>query len=172
MKDFIIPFKGLRLGDHTYDWDLDKKFFEEAENPEILACNLHVELLLEKKERMLELNFRIAGTLTVPCDRCLAPLDLPVNIDESYYIKIGLERMEESEEVIIIPETDYQIDLAPLIFDYVSLAVPIKKVHDEDSKGNSKCDQEMLRKLENMNKTETVDPRWDALKNIKIENDN
>ena len=172
MKDYIIPFKGLRLGEHEFDWDLDKKFFEENENPDILDCQLKVSLLLDKKERMMELNFCISGSLTVACDRCLGPLDLSVKLDENYYIKLGLERAEESEEVLIIPESEYQIDVSLLIFDYVSLSIPMKKVHKDDKHGNPTCDMEMLNRLKDFNNTETTDPRWDALKNINLENDN
>ncbi len=172
LKEFIIPFKGLKPGEHTYDWDLKYKFFEEAGNTDILDCDLKARLVLNKKERMMELGFLIAGELTVPCDRCLGALTIPVDINESYYIKIGLERREESEEVMIIPESDYQIDVWPLIYDFVSLSIPMKKVHEDDRNGNPTCDQEMLKKLENYKKSGSTDPRWEALKDIELENEN
>ena len=172
MKDFIIPFKGLRLGEHEYDWDLTIKFFEENENPDILDCDLQVKIKLNKKERMLELNFRITGELEVACDRCLAPMKWPVDIDENFYFKFGTEREEESEVVMIIPETEYQIDVTPLIYDYVSLAIPMKKAHEEDANGNTGCDAGMLRKIQEHQQSGSTDPRWEALKNVKLENNN
>ncbi|MCB0806659.1 MAG: DUF177 domain-containing protein [Bacteroidales bacterium] len=164
VKDYTIPFKGLRLGEHPFEWELNKKFFENADYSEILDCDLLINLILDKKERMMELYFRINGRISVQCDRCLGPLELPVDITEDYFVKIGAEREEESEEVLVIPESDYEIDVAPLIFDYVLLSVPIKKVH----KHKSDCDQEMLKKLEELKGGQSTDPRWDALKNIKL----
>jgi uncharacterized metal-binding protein YceD (DUF177 family) len=172
VKDFIIPYKGLRLGEHVFEWDLTKKFFEQNENPDILDCDLKLVLKLEKKARMLELFFLISGWLEVPCDRCLGPLKLSTNIKENYYIKFGTERKEESDEVMIIPESEYQFDISPLVFDFISLSIPMKRVHESDGLGDKGCDEEMIRKLENLNNEKQSDPRWDALKKIKLANDN
>ncbi|MCF8267802.1 MAG: DUF177 domain-containing protein [Ignavibacteriales bacterium] len=172
LKVFIIPFKGLSLGVHEYQWDITKKFFELLENQDIKDCNLQVNLSLEKQERMLNLMFEISGELEVECDRCLGKLVLPVQINEPYFIKFGEERIEESEEVLVIPESDYQIDISELIFDYISLSLPIKKVHGEDKKGNSLCDPEILNKLNRYSEKSEIDPRWEALKKLKLDNNN
>ena len=172
MKQFKIPFKGLSLGKHLYDWDLDEKFFEANENPDVLDCRLHLRLELDRQERMLVLQFTIQGHLEVACDRCLDPFELPVDIVEQYYIKFGEERMEESETVLVIPEGEYQVDIANLVFDYVSLAIPIRKVHPEDADGRPTCDPETVARLEELTPREGTDPRWDALKDIKLENNN
>ena len=168
LKQFKIPFKGLSLGTHVYDWKLDKKFFEAIENPEIIDCNLKVVLELEKQERMLILNFQITGDVEVTCDRCLDQLNLPVDVRERYFIKFGNEHMEESETVLVIPESEYQVSVSDLIFDYVSLSLPIKKVHPDDAKGNSMCNLETLSRLKEHAIQKGSDPRWDALKNIKL----
>ncbi len=172
LKDFRIPFRGLKIGKHDYEWEIDQKFFEVFENPDVLDCRLNVQLELEKQERMLTLDFKITGTLTTTCDRCLGNLELPVEIDENYIFKLGQERAEESENIMVIPESDYQIDVAPLLFDYITLAIPMKKVHGEDDLQSSGCDPETLKALENYTEKKGTDPRWDALKNIKLDNNN
>lgn len=170
MKQFKIPFKGLSLGAHDYDWELDKAFFEAIENPDVLDCKVFVKLRLEKQERMMVLEFDISGHLNVNCDRCLEEFDLPLKIHENYFIKFGEALMEESESVLVIPETEYQIDVSNLIFDFISLAIPIKKVHPDDKKGNSTCNKSALLKLAELIEHKESDPRWDALKNIKLDN--
>ena len=95
---------------------------------------------------------------------------MPTDIKQSYIIKFGHERMEESEDVMVIPENEYQIDVSELIFDYVSLFLPIKKVHGEDENGKSFCDGDVLSKLNEITEHHDVDPRWEALKNIKLDN--
>lgn len=166
----MIPFKGLGLGTHDYEWQIGKKFFEAIENPDILNCDLKVMMELERQERMMVLSFNITGEIETECDRCLDQLILPVNIIQAYIIKFGHKRVEESEDVLVIPENDYQIDVSELIFDYISLFLPIKKVHGEDESGNSLCDGEVLSRLNEIADKEDVDPRWEALKNIKIDN--
>jgi uncharacterized metal-binding protein YceD (DUF177 family) len=52
--------------------------------------------------------------------------------------------------------------------------LPIKRVHPLDKKGNSTCDKDVLNKLEEFiteeekDEEENIDPRWDNLKNIKL----
>ena len=66
------------------------------ENADIEDSNLNVELMLEKQDRMMILNFIIRGEVQVLCDRCLELLFLPVDIDEKYFVKFGPEKKEES----------------------------------------------------------------------------
>jgi uncharacterized metal-binding protein YceD (DUF177 family) len=168
LKQFKIPFKGLSLGTHVYDWKLDNKFFESIENPEIIDCKLKVVLELEKQERMMVLNFHISGDVGVTCDRCLDQFNLPMDVREDYFIKFGNAYEEESETVLVIPESEYQISVFDLIFDYVTLSLPIKKVHPDDAEGNSMCNLETLSRLQEHAIQKGSDPRWDALKNIKL----
>lgn len=169
LKDFIIPFRGLSIGVHKYKWEIDKKFFETSENPEIDNSNLYVDLKLEKQERMLILNFTITGKVTVKCDRCLDDLELSVDNNEVLFVKFGSERKEETEEVLIIPESEYQIDVSRLINEFVTLSLPLRKVHPMDENGNSLCNKEVIKKIDEIAETKTIDPRWEKLKNLKIE---
>ena len=172
LKQFKIPFKGLSLGSHFFDWKIDKKFFEAIENPDVLDCTLVVKLELEKQERMMILDFTISGFLNVSCDRCLETFNLPVKIREKYYINFGDEYKEESENILVIPESEYQVDISELIFDYISLSIPIKKVHPPDNHGNSTCNSDTLSKLNELTKQKGNDPRWEVLKDFKIDNNN
>jgi len=169
LKDFIIPFKGLSLDTHEYQWDVDSKFFDFFAEQDFLDCELHISLKLDKKERMMELEFIITGSIDVECDRCLGQLTMPVNTTEWYCIKFGTEHIEESENVLIIPESEYQIDVATLIYEFLVLTMPIKKVHAEDENGNSLCNHETIQRLNSEKIDKEADPRWDALKNIKLD---
>jgi uncharacterized metal-binding protein YceD (DUF177 family) len=51
------------------------------------------------------------------------------------------------------------------------LALPIRKIHPDDSNGNSTCDPVMLKKLEDLRVEESEnDPRWDELKKLMNNN--
>ena len=169
LKEFRISFKGLSVGNHSYNWEIHKKFFEALENADIEDSNLNVELLLEKQDRMMILNFIIRGEVQVLCDRCLDVLYLPVNVDEKYYVKFGPEKKEESENVIVIPESEYQIDISLLINEYITLSLPIRKVHAENEDGSEGCNPEVMKKLAEISETKPIDPRWEKLKNIKFD---
>ncbi|MEZ5199067.1 MAG: DUF177 domain-containing protein [Bacteroidales bacterium] len=169
MKDFKIPYKGLSIGVHNYHWEIDRKFFEAIENPEFADGCLTVLLDLEKQERMMTLTFSIRGSVVVACDRCLENLDLPLAINEDIYIKFGSERNEEDDNVIILPESEYQIDISRLINEFITLAMPLKKAHQKDDKGAYGCNKEVLKKLEELSEKRSVDPRWEKLKDIKLD---
>jgi uncharacterized metal-binding protein YceD (DUF177 family) len=169
LKDFKIKFRGLSVGVHHYNWEIDKKFFDAFENAELNDASLTTELELEKQERMMILNFAIGGEVTVPCDRCLEDLIFPVEIKEAYYIKFGTERLEESEDVLVIPESEHQIDVSILINEYITLSLPLRRVHEPDENGKNGCNEELLKKLEELSGKKGTDPRWEQLKNIKLD---
>lgn len=165
LQEFEIPFLGLKEGVHDYAFDIDAVFFESFEYSEVKQGQVHVDVSMEKQERMLIFNFNIKGSVELPCDRCLAPLQLEISGDERLIVKFGQEWEEESEEVMIMPETESRIDISGFIYEYIMLMLPYKRVHPEDS-GESLCDESMVDKLGQHASTET-DPRWEALKEIK-----
>lgn len=169
LKDFIIPFRGLSIGIHDFNWEIDNKFFEIVENSEIGDSNIKVELKLEKQERMLVLNFFIEGNVVVQCDRCLDELSQQIDLKEALYIKFGSEKKEESEDVLIIPESDYQVDVSWFINEYITLSLPLKRVHPVDNNGNSLCNKKVLRKIDELKVKKEIDPRWEKLKNLKFD---
>ncbi len=154
---------GLKEGVHDYSFEIDEAFFESFEYSEIKHGNVHVDVSMERKERMLIFNFRFRGEVQLPCDRCLAPMSMPIEGSDRLIVKFGQDWEEESEEIIIIPETEARIDISPFIYEYIILKLPIQRVHPE---GKGLCDQSVVEKLEQHAKVE-IDPRWEALKNLK-----
>lgn len=169
LKNLKIAYKGLGLGVHEFSWELDKAFFELIGNNEIANNHLKVDLVLEMQERMMILNFKISGEVNVICDRCLDDLSIPIQKEADLYIKFGKERLEEDDDVLVIPDTDYEINLSELINEYVTLSIPLKKVHGEDKNGISLCNKDITEKLRAHSDEQTIDPRWEKLKNIKLE---
>ncbi len=119
------------------------------------------------------LNFYISGEMMLGCDVCLADYPYQVEIEERQIAKFtGNANLEEdTEEIIVLTKNESEINVAPLIYEYINLAVPyINRCADE---GNTKwCDQEMIEKLRQLSggtkeENESGDPRWEALKNIK-----
>ena len=95
-------------------------------------------------------------------------------------VKFGDEYNDENEELLIIPHTDYKLNVAQFIYETIVLSVPLKKIHPGVADGTLKS--EVLEKLkefeikgevekqtpgENIN--ETIDPRWNKLKDILID---
>lgn len=180
LKEYNIAFSGLKTGFHHFELSAGKSFFKEYKALAIEEGDLEIVLELEKQERMLIFAIDIRGSVDLICDRCLETYQQPVDIHKTLYVKLqnGIEHLiEESEDVLLLPDTESDFDISHYIYEFISLAIPMKKTHGFNQAGESLCNQEMIDLLEkkkqnakgNKENKET-DPRWDALKKLRNQN--
>jgi uncharacterized metal-binding protein YceD (DUF177 family) len=167
---YIIPFRGLKPGVHPFEFEVGDTFFDLFPESQIRKGAVSIHVNLEKEERMLIFDLTLDGSAEVPCDRCDAPLNIRIAGTERLIVKFGETWQEQSDEVLIIPEMSHQFDLAPFIYEYVHLLLPMRKVHGEEGTDGSQCDPEVIRKLEELNSKTETDPRWEALSKLKEKN--
>lgn len=166
--DFTIPFAGLKLVHHLFDFEVDDTFFEDLDYSLIHKGNVAVSIDLEKKETMLILQFTLNGTVEAECNLCTDPVDFKIDTNFQLIYKFGLEDLYD-ESIIVIHPDSYQIDVAQPIYEFITISLPPRIVHEE-----GKCNQEMLEALnkylsskkEDDDDNEDIDPRWSALKNL------
>jgi len=169
LTQFKIPFAGLALGDHRFDYTVDNQFFEQFENSVIQKADLRVVLTFNKQETMLLLGFTVEGTLDVICDRCADEFAMPVADKWELIIKLGDEEKELSDNMVMINRNAHEINVAQYIYEFISLLPPQKIVHPDDSDGNSTCDLNTLKAISELEtKAPQADPRWEVLKKLKI----
>jgi len=171
-NEFLIPVSGLALGSHSYQFEINDDFFAEREYSEIQQGRAMVSLDVERQETMLVMHFDLKGCVRVPCDRCADEFDQPIESRQEFFIKLGTENAEESDDVAVVPAEQADYDISSLVYEYIILAVPMHRVHPE-----GQCNPEvmaMLEAQENMKESreEEIDPRWAALKNVRIEDAN
>ena len=131
---FIIPLNGLTAGENMFSWQAGKEFFESFENTEILDAHLDAGVRVEKSGRYIGVDCDVRGEVTVECDRCLDELDMPVDVEIRLSVKYGSEESSEDpqsgeREVIFVPETDAELDMSQIIYDYVCLSLPMQRTH-------------------------------------------
>ena len=68
LKEFLIPFSGLKLGKHQFEFQVNNTFFTHFGYDEFNSSNIKMNVVLEKKSNMLELGFSHKGIVNVPCD--------------------------------------------------------------------------------------------------------
>jgi uncharacterized metal-binding protein YceD (DUF177 family) len=194
-SEFKLSLKSLSEGKHEFHYDLDKQFFANMESSEIRDANVGVDLTVAYRNGVYDLNFDCNGTVIVACDRCLDDLELPIETAYHVTVKYGDEYREDSDEFIEIPESDNYLNVAYMIYDTVSLAIPIKHVHplgkcnramstllkkhrtqladDPDAE----LEEELISEIDDAVADDAMgsspaadsaptDPRWDALKNF------
>ena len=147
--DFTLPLNGLAQGRTVFDWKAGKEFFEAFDNAEILSSALDVHVTVEKSGRYIGIDLEIEGNVTVPCDRCLEDLVLPVSVSPRFSVKFGEEPREQAEdskegerEILYLPASDADLDLSQIVYDFVSISLPLQRVHPE-----GECNPEMTRYL-------------------------
>lgn len=172
LKQYRIPFTGLKNGPHDFDFEIDKRFFDEFDYSIVKNGQLKVLLTLEKGDTMLILTFTIEGSILLNCNLCLNEYSEKTIINERLIVKFQEEDdlSTSTEEILVLSKSDYELDIAPWLYEYINLAVPINSRCDNPG-NESFCDTEMIAKIEALRmseeKTEQNDPRWDILKSIK-----
>ena len=168
-RDFVINFGSLAEGEHQFEFEIKDAFFKRFDHSIIEKGTIDVLVVIEKKDNMLLLDFTMDGIVTVQCDRCLEDIELEIEGFNELIVKIGGEGGELSEKVIVISSKEYEIDVAQYIYEFLSLIIPMRNVHDENGQ---QCDPEILKELEkhitNKSSNTPTDPRWDDLKNINL----
>jgi uncharacterized metal-binding protein YceD (DUF177 family) len=168
----VIPLIGLKEGRHAIDFEIGQAFFEQFEESEIKEGSLIANVELDKRSSHIDLSIRISGSVKVCCDRCLEMFFQPVDCTNRILVKFGKSIEDSDPDIISAPVDENELDLKQHIYEFIHLALPIKRVHPDDKNGNSTCDPLMLKKLEELIVEDEVenDPRWDELK--KLINDN
>jgi len=168
LTDFIIPIIGLKLGEHSYQFKVDRQFFKEFDNTDLQEGGLQVDLILKKRSNHMELMFRAKGNVNCLCDRCGSDLKLPLDHQEMRIVKFSQEDFYNTDDVLVIGLEDHEINVSHIVYETIFLGLPIRKFHDQETNGQI-CDEEVIKKLKEYQKKEAkkgVDDRWSALKNL------
>ena len=171
-KAFDIPFVGLKLGSHQFEYTIKQTFFELFEYDEYNSVTVKVRLQLEKTTTFMELNLFAEGIVNINCDLSNEPYDQSINSEFGMIVKFGPEYNDNNESILIIPHGAYEINVAQYIYELIVLAVPQKRIHPGVEDGSLNSD--ILKTLENLspkaikktNSNKDIDPRWDSLKKL------
>ena len=168
LEEYVIPVKGLDIGNHGFRIEINDAFFEQMNFQDIKNGQLQLQLTIEKESSLMVFDFEFSGFVMLQCDRCLDNYHQKLEGNFKLIFKNSDKYEEISDEIIAIPAEENRIDISQYGFEFINLMIPIKRVHPDDEEGNSTCNPKMLEKLE-QHETIMADPRWDALKNIKID---
>ena len=173
LKQFDIPFVGLKEGSHTFEYQIDKKFFNIFQFDDFIDAKINATINFIKKSTLMELHFSVEGIVNVPCDLTNEPFDLNIKGNMPLIVKFGYEYNDDSEEILVLPQEAYQVNVAQYIYELIVVSVPAKKVHPKVLDGT--MESEALKKLEELQikendiveeQDDSTDPRWDKLKDL------
>lgn len=184
---YNIPLKSLEEGAHKFEYVLNDQYFKLIGDDEsdIKRGTAKVDVTVKRISSTYEFSFELKGEVSVPCNRCLDDMPMEIDTKNRLFVKLGAEYTEESDEVVVVPEAEGEINIAWFLYEFVALSIPIKHVH-----APGKCNKAMTTKLkkhkavnsddEDEDQDDTVDfvdgseditssesdPRWDTLKGL------
>lgn len=168
---YNINIHGLEDKKHEYEFEGDNSFFADFEQDIILGGNFKTFVVLDKTPGFVRLSFDIHSNLNLECDRSLEVFNEEFNTQHKHIYKFGDKAEEISDEIEIIPFGTPQINVAQLIFEYILLQVPMKKLHPKfRNSGGEMVYTDPNAPAENNIEEEINDPRWAALINLKNKN--
>lgn len=179
LKKYTIAHKGLSVGKHHFDFEVNDKFFSAFDGSDVTAGHADVSIDVETSSGGLSLQVKIHGEVITPCDRCLEDCTLEVDYDATLIIRFSESVKEYDGEVMWLSQGETEVNLAQYIYESIYLSLPYQKVHPMGEDGKLLCNHEMLEKfrivteeefeqmVEPKDKKVEDNPQWAKLKEIK-----
>lgn len=178
LNQFNIDLENISGKTVSYTYQLDQDFFDAIDHDEVKKGSVKAEVTVQKTADAYEFNFNQVGIVQIPCDRCLDDMEQKIDTANRLVVRLGHEYSEETEELIIYPEDERNINIAWYLYEFIVLDIPIKHVHELDE-----CNEEMVAEYLKYKADDLpvgkededaddlsdgyTDPRWDALKKLK-----
>jgi uncharacterized protein len=143
LREFDIEFVKLGEGKHHFEFIIKDDFFKAFESS-LSVQEIKVNIDFIKSTNMFTLDISLAGYINTECDRCLNDMKLPIRGEYQLLVKITDNELEDEDDLIYIGSSDYKINIAQHLFDYIYLSIPIKKTCHNIG---SKCDSSIEEKI-------------------------
>ncbi len=122
--------------------ELADRFFADLEQEEISGGDVHVSIAVQSSaDTVYKVQIAAEGRVTVPCDRCLDPLELDVTAEDTVYVKDDEPGEGDSPEMLYT-ETDGTCDLSWCVYEIVETSLPMQRVHNIED-----CNSDMLGRM-------------------------
>ncbi|UFH55300.1 DUF177 domain-containing protein [Spirosoma sp. KNUC1025] len=175
LRAYDINIVGLENKRYEYDFTSDDAFFAALEQDLIAKGTIQTHLVLDKSETMIRLDFHSTGSVEQICDRSLDEYDEPVDTRQTMLLKFGDHNEELSDEIELIERNTATINVARYIFEFISLSLPMKRLHPRFREEDESDDETENGKVVYRSDAEpgddeagqsNVDPRWAALRKL------
>jgi uncharacterized metal-binding protein YceD (DUF177 family) len=173
-REYEIPFVGLKLGLHVFEYEIDDKFFASYGEQDFTNCHTEVKLSFDKKNGFMQLHFDINGSVDVICDKCGNTLNKQLWDEFDIIVKMVEEPklMNEKDtdpDIYYISRSESHLDIADWMYEFINLSLPFQKRCSEEDEGGSQCNIEVLDKLKKMEEeaTHTSNDIWKDLEKFK-----
>ena len=167
-RDFSVNILGLSKNVHQFEFQLGEDFFKKYGLEVVQNGNFAATVVLDKKETFIDGDFKIDGNAFLVCDRSLDEFDFPISVSKKIVFKYGEEPKEISDEIILITHDQQKLDVGQLMYEFIILEVPIKKLHPRfEDEAEDETEGKIIYSSSANTAGEVIDPRWEMLKKLK-----
>lgn len=139
MEQLKVDLKRIHADAEVRTIQLDSSFFEQLDQEEINGGDVKVEISLREQDDVYVVGVKVVGNVIVSCDRCMAELQLPVDVSEIIKLKYGEESYSENDDYEFVHDLVKPYDLSWLVYEIIEVSLPISRVHAE-----GECDEKMM----------------------------
>jgi uncharacterized protein len=155
-------------GKSTQELPVPKEFLEE-EDVAVIQGNLH--MIIDRSQHMIHIKADVIAEVELICDRSMDSFSFEINRQVDIIFKEGLleEDVDLNASIKRLVKHQQLLDLDQDVRDMILLSLPYKRIHprflDENGNITEAFDQQFGSTSDD---EEVVDPRWNALKKLKI----
>lgn len=159
----------IKEGHSTISADLNPKDVGLEENTEFNKT-IHLVHQITKVENEAFISTTVQTTLDLQCDVCLDSFQFDVKDKVDLILTADPDLADrEDEDIYPVADSISQVDISESIRQFLLLAIPFKKICKPNCRGLCPTCGTNLNKGSCSCQRDDVDPRWEALKNIKFE---
>ena len=171
LAPFRIPVASLKSDYARYSWELGPDFFRLFDDEhETEKGTFNVEMVLLRTGTVTTLTFTVNGVVQTTCDRCLIPIEMPIEGNYEIIVKFGDPSLTTDEVIFIDPEAS-ELNVGQHVYDFVLLSIPIsRRIPGCESMDNPPCDMTILSYLsetkEQNENPGSDDSLWEDLRKV------
>lgn len=170
---FVLPVATLSEGTHAFHFPIPKAFFSERPEALLQDCVGALQIRLQKTSTLVELWLKISCEVGLCCDRTLRPFKEKLHIEKKLWLKWAEKAGPIDEEMIVLPYGKHSLCLDSHIYDYISLALPMKRLHPECRTETTPQADVLLYSTQHQttpSASKAIDARWRTLQTLETQN--
>lgn len=175
LRKYDINIFGLENKRYAFNFESGDAFFDALEQNLIKKGQFTTQVVLNKSETMIRLDFHIKGEVEQLCDRSLDEYNEPIDVENQMLLKFSDHNEELTDEIELIERNTATVNVARFIFEFIGLSLPMKKLHPRfraEEEDDDESEGKMIYQSEpepDEDGNPPLDPRWEALRRL---NDN
>lgn len=122
------------------DFTLADRFFADLEQEEISGGEICLEVNVKRPiGNVYKVGIKAKGYVVVACDRCLDPLRIDVDTEDTVKIKDAEPEENDAVDMLYIEANDQCYDLSWQVYEIIETSLPMQRVHPDGD-----CNPDMM----------------------------